>query len=301
MHPEGLNIRMRVDPVTGFLYGGNQWNAGTWMDKIGSSEKAGNRGVPATPRDGADIEIIGLMYSVLSFLGDIVEREQFPYAEITFENGEKVNYKQWAARLKANFEGYFWIPEAGSSPHVDEQYIHAKGIYKDVFGCSNPASDYMFRPNQCIAMAVAPDLFDREHALIALQHIDAMLLGDILAGNQLGVKTLSPDHPLYRCIYSNEDGLPADYGTAQGFSCHNGPEWLWPLGFAILAKLHFQKSPISHIMKHIVALRKHIAASRWQSLPDLTNSAGSFCIDSAPSSACSVATLLTALTEASPS
>jgi len=99
--------------------------------------------------------------------------------------------------------------------NVDPKIINRRGIYKDVFGsgAGREWSDYQFRPNFPIAMTVAPELFDSQHALGALKLADEVLRGP------LGMKTLDPSDLQYRPYYDNSNDTD-DPVVAKGRNYH---------------------------------------------------------------------------------
>ena len=82
MNDRGFDIDIEVDWKTGLIHGGNERNCGTWMDKMGESEKAGNKGLPGTPRDGSPVEITGLLKSCLRWLAELSSRKEFAFAGV---------------------------------------------------------------------------------------------------------------------------------------------------------------------------------------------------------------------------
>ncbi len=106
--------------------------------------------------------------------------------------------------MKANFEKYFYIPlsEADDHEHVIEtKYINRRGIYKDVLRSINTYTEYQLRPNLCVAMAYAPDLFNPEHARICIQNVEVILM----ERGCMGIKTLDPSDKNYKGDYINSD------------------------------------------------------------------------------------------------
>ncbi|KAI9263123.1 glucanotransferase domain of glycogen debranching enzyme-domain-containing protein [Phascolomyces articulosus] len=287
MRDQGFNIDITVDWDSGVLVGGNIWNCGTWMDKMGESEKAGNKGYPGTPRDGAPIEITGLLKSSLRWVLQLYRKKQFSWTGVEVDN-KTITYKEWNDLLQKNFERVYYIPRDPSQDKnykVDSKIIHRRGIYKDVYKATWPYTEYQFRPNLSVAMVVAPELFDPIHATECLQLMNQVLLGP------LGMKTLDPADKRYRPFYNNSEDSE-DFDTSKGRNYHQGPEWVWPTGYYLRAAHQFgtlTPPQIARILRHH---REHIQSSIWAGLPELTNKDGETCWDSCFTQAWSASGLL---------
>ncbi|XP_041659129.1 glycogen debranching enzyme isoform X1 [Cheilinus undulatus] len=300
MRDEGFNVSAKVDPATGFVSGGNRFNCGTWMDKMGESETARNKGMPATPRDGAAVEIVGLSKSAVRWVVELRAKGLFPYdgAKVHRDGKEVfVSYSQWNQQLQQAFEACFWVSLDPHDPREKRpDLVHKRGIYKDSYGASSPWCDYQLRPNFPIAMVVAPELFSVEKAWKALEVAEEKLLGP------LGMKTLDPDDMVYCGVYDNALDNE-NYNLAKGFNYHQGPEWLWPVGYFLRAKLYFAKklgednySKTVTLVKNVLSRHyTHLERSPWKGLPELTNENGQYCPFSCETQAWSMATVLEVL------
>ncbi|KAJ3798325.1 glycoside hydrolase family 13 protein [Lentinula aff. detonsa] len=303
MRDEGFNIDIDVDWKTGLISGGNAFNCGTWMDKMGESQKAGTKGQPGTPRDGAPVEITGLVKSALTWLDGLSTKGRFPFkgVQASVDGKERlVTYKEWADLIQASFEKCYYVPlddAEDSKYNLDSRLANRRGIYKDVYGsgAGREWSDYQFRPNFPIAMTVAPELFDPQHGLQALQ------LADKVLRSPLGMKTLDPSDMQYRPIYDNSNDS-TDAAIAKGLNYHNGPEWGWPLGFFLRAYLDFDtrvgagkkdiKITLHQLHQALLIPRHHLQNDPWAGIPELTNANGQYCSDSCNTQAWSASTLL---------
>lgn len=156
MVDQGFNNNVGVHPETGFVFGGNEWNCGTWMDKMGSSDKAGNRGKPATPRDGSAVELIGLSKCIISWLDKLHQQKLYPHegVERTHKAGTvtRWTFKRWAEKIQQNFEKYFWINTEPVGEEPSPELINKRGIYKDTHGSTHKFTDFQLRCNFPIAM-----------------------------------------------------------------------------------------------------------------------------------------------------
>jgi len=298
MTHEGFNIELTLDEETGFIYGGNPNNCLTWMDKMGSSEKAGIKGVPGSSRDGAPIEMTALLKSGLDFVIAANQKGHFEHTGVKTQKGSTLLFTEWATKIQNNFEKHYWIPEDTAEfkdYKLNPEAVRRRGIYKDTIGSVGERQDYYFRPNGCVAMHVAPTLFKKENAVKYLENVEAFLIEE----HSLGLKTLDPEADHYIPWYDNANDSH-DSKVAQGFSYHNGPEWVWIYGSFLIASLHFRlkEKNMTVFMSYLTNHKAHIENNDWMSLPEMTNGNGGYCQFSCPAQTWSIATIVEAIYEA---
>ena len=144
-------------------------------------------------------------------------------------------------------------------------------------------------------MAIAPELFNKEHAIKFMKLSEEFLVQK----NCVGIRTLDYMDKNYNGDYLN-DNDSNNYHLAHGFNYHNGPEWVWPVGFYLIANTHFydlKENIYSIICKKLIPFQTYIKNDKWSGLPELTNKNGSLCPGSCNTQAWSVSTIIEAVDE----
>ncbi len=193
-HVKGTRFGIKVDPQDGLLASGGPGLQLTWLDvKIDDWV--------VTPRSGKPVEISALWYRACRVMENLSERYGKP---------EGAYYQGLAVRVAANFEKTYWNP--------------AGGYFYD---CINPDGqpDASLRPNQAIALAVAPELVRPELREAALAVVRDQLL------TPYGLRTLNRGNPAYKPEYKG-DRFERDSAY------HQGTVWPWLLGPYALALLN---------------------------------------------------------------
>lgn len=147
------------------------------------------------------------------------------------------------------------------------------GIYKDTVFSSNVKTELYLRPNICLAISIAPELFPKDEAHKALAAVECYLIEK----NSLGVKTLDPEEAPFNPNYERDTDC-TNPKIALGFNKHNGPEWVFLYGFFLKALIEMNKdSPHfknERLMSYLTSHKQYIKTNEWLSLPGVTNSNG---------------------------
>lgn len=83
------------------------------MDKMGSSNKAGTKGIPSTPRAGSPVQLVGLLYKCLTVFQEFNDKGYYSFSGVDVQ-GKFVKYAVWANKIKQNFDYWYYLPENGN-------------------------------------------------------------------------------------------------------------------------------------------------------------------------------------------
>src|SRR5437773_283202 len=185
-HLRGTKFNIHVDPTDGLLTEGEKGYQLTWMD-------AKMDDWVVTPRRGKPVEINALWYNALQLLAGWLREDG--------DDAAAQRYDKHAEQARMSFNKRFWFAEGG--------YLYD---VVDVNGGST--NDSSLRPNQLFAISLNNPVLDPKHWKQFIDIVEDKLV------TPLGLRTLSPDDPEYKPIYSGDlrssDGAH-DKGTEQAW------------------------------------------------------------------------------------
>jgi predicted glycogen debranching enzyme len=199
-HVRGARYGIHVDAADGLLHTGAEGVQLTWMDA-----KVDDWVV--TPRRGKPVEISALWYHALTLMSGWARR-------LERDASDAVVYDALAAQAKASFAARFWYPAGG--------YLYD---VVDVDG-QRGRLDWSLRPNQVLALAIAPELVTQEQGRSALLAVERALL------TPLGLRTLAPSDPNFQGRYGGDR-------RSRDAAYHQGTVWPWLIGPYADARAHF--------------------------------------------------------------
>ena len=186
-------------------------------------------------RDGAAIEVTALLFSAVTFLAELYDKSLFPSAGVYLSDGSLLRYSDWASRIQLSFEPLYWWPVEDICELMDPLAPSSSGFYKDTVGAAAFELETVLRPNQCLAMAIAPELFDPDHAYLALQSVDKALWD----GAGLRLDATSRDSAL------------------------------WITGFYVKAKARFHGFGRLSLLGLMKTLKEKVSESLWLGVPSI--------------------------------
>jgi predicted glycogen debranching enzyme len=189
-HLRGTRFNIHVDSSDGLLAQGEEGFQLTWMDA-----KMGDWVV--TPRRGKAVEINALWYNALELLAR--------WCGQSGDLGGEERYSTCAKQTRHSFNQRFWFAEGG--------YLYDVVDCNGVSGSADPSC----RPNQIFAVSLDHPVLKQERWASVMTVAREKLL------TNLGLRSLSPDHPDYKPIYSG------DLRSRDG-AYHQGTVWAWLIG-----------------------------------------------------------------------
>jgi predicted glycogen debranching enzyme len=217
-HLRGTRFNIHVDPRDGLLAQGTKGYQLTWMDA-----KMGDWVV--TPRRGKAVEINALWYNALELLARWCRQES------DIKHAEK--YAGAAKRVRDSFNQRFWFADGG--------YLF------DVVDCNGQsgADDSACRPNQLFAISLEHPVLDQKYWSSVVKVAQEKLLTSV------GLRSLSPDHPDYKPIYSG------DLRSRDG-AYHQGTVWAWLIGPFVDAWLKVHPNDKTSARKFLETFPQHL-------------------------------------------